>query len=122
MALTSVNRLIPVACACLSSLISGAWAAVTAADLARAAALPAAVRPAWDFMITITGSSTFRGSVAARAVAGAPKSDQAASAGTPPSRAEAVARHRQHVQDPALRHALLVRGNGGPSGRDAWRP
>ena len=119
-ALTSVNRLIPVACACLSALMSGAWAAVTAADLARAAALPAAVWPACPFMITITGSSAFCDSVACPSPAGA-----AASAGTPPdsvrtppSRAEAVAGTAN--TDNTLRFAMLSSsGNSGPSSRDA---
>jgi hypothetical protein len=65
-------------------------------------------------------SSTFRGSVAARAVARAvaraPKSDQAASAGTAPSRAEAVAGTAN--TDKTLRFDMLS-SSGGTTARAA---
>ena len=101
-ALTSVNRLMPVAWTSLSSVSRADWLLETAADLAVAAGVPAVAWPNWFFRTTMTGRSTFFESCAASAGGSPPKAGSVVAlaapavaaitaAGTPPSTADAAA-------------------------------
>ena len=125
-ALTSVNRLMPVAWTSLSSLSRADWLLDTAADLAVTAVVPAAAWPNWFFRTTMTGRSAFFESCAASVGGSPPKAGSVVAlappavaaitaAGTPPSMADAAADTAR--TDKNLRFDMFPRPQDGGSAR-----